>query len=224
MFQAAGYFEQAGFSKEDQLRAGFYKANALRTAQLERIGDHDDYLRSLAMTLSIAPFDDAGRKRIVQLISKSNQFNLTTRRYSEVEITAMQSTPEFFTIQARLEDIFGDNGMISAVICRQTGESWEVDTWIMSCRVLGRRVEETILQYLVAQARLRGITEIIGRYVPTAKNGLVRDHFSRLGFTAMNTQDGETNWQLAIASYCEKNLPLRLDLQPERKFASAGGS
>jgi FkbH-like protein len=224
VFQAAGYFEQAGFSKEDQLRAGFYKANALRAAQLERIGDHDDYLRSLGMTLSIAGFDSAGRKRIAQLISKSNQFNLTTRRYSEAEIAAMQSNPDIFTLQARLEDIFGDNGMISAVICRQTGPRWEVDTWIMSCRVLGRRVEETILQHLVEQARLRGVTEIIGRYIPTAKNGLVRDHFNRLGFAEAGSQDEETTWRLVVNDYSERALPLKVDLQRERKLASADGS
>jgi FkbH-like protein len=212
VFQAAGYFEQSGFSKEDQQRAGFYKANALRAAQLERIGDHDEYLRSLGMTLSIAAFDSAGRKRIAQLISKSNQFNLTTRRYSETEIEAMKSNSEVLTLQARLEDIFGDNGMISAVICRQSGRIWEVDTWIMSCRVLGRRVEETILQYLVEQARVRGITEIIGRYIPTAKNGLVRDHFEKLGFAQTGSQNGETTWQLAIASYGEKSLPLKVAL------------
>jgi FkbH-like protein len=224
VFQAAGYFEQAGFSKEDQLRAGFYKANVLRAAQLERIGDHDDYLRSLGMTLSVAPFDSAGRKRIAQLIAKSNQFNLTTRRYSEAEVAAMQSNPDIFTLQARLEDIFGDNGMISAVICRQTGQRWEVDTWIMSCRVLGRRVEETILQYLVEQARARGITEIIGRYIPTAKNGLVRHHFSRLGFAQAGAQAGETTWQLVVGDYCERALPLKVDRQRERKLASADGS
>jgi FkbH-like protein len=176
------------------------------------------------MTLSIAAFDSAGRKRIAQLVSKSNQFNLTTRRYSEAEIAGMQSDPEVFALQARLEDIFGDNGMISAVICRQAGQSWEVDTWIMSCRVLGRRVEETILQYLVEQARLRGITEIIGRYIPTAKNGLVRDHFSRLGFVQTGTQDGETTWQLVVGNYREKALPLKLDTPRERKLASADGS
>jgi FkbH-like protein len=224
VLQAAGYFEQAGFSREDQLRAGFYKANALRAAQLERIGDHDDYLRSLGMTLSIAPFDSAGRKRIAQLISKSNQFNLTTRRYSEAEIAALQERSDIFAIQARLEDIFGDNGMISAVICRQTDRCWEVDTWIMSCRVLGRRVEEAILQYLVEQARLNGITEIIGRYIPTAKNGLVRDHFSKLGFAPTGAQDGETTWRLDVNSYDGKTLPLKLDPQRERKLASAGGS
>jgi FkbH-like protein len=224
VFQAAGYFEQASFSKEDRLRAGFYKANALRAAQMERIGDHDDYLRSLAMTLSIAPFDSTGRKRIVQLIAKSNQFNLTTRRYSEAEIAAMQSNPAVFAIEARLQDIFGDNGMISVVICRQTGPSWEIDTWIMSCRVLGRRVEESLLQYLVEQARFRGITEIIGRYIPTAKNGLVRDHFSRLDFIQTGSQNGETTWRLAVSSYGERKLPLRIEAPRGWKLASAGGS
>ncbi len=224
VLQAAGYFEQAGFSKEDQLRAGFYKANALRAAQMERIGDHNDYLLSLGMTLSIAPFDSAGRKRISQLISKSNQFNLTTRRYSEAEIAAMQSNADVFAIQARLEDIFGDNGMISAVICRQAGASWEIDTWIMSCRVLGRRVEEALLQYLVQQARLRGISEIIGRYIPTARNGLVRDHYAGLGFIQTGSQNGETIWQLAVSGYGEKNLPLKVDSQREWKLASSGRS
>lgn len=224
VLQAAGYFEQAGFSKEDQLRARFYKANAMRAAQMERIGDHNDYLLSLGMTLSIAPFDSAGRKRIAQLISKSNQFNLTTRRYSEIEIAAMQSNSDVFAIQARLEDIFGDNGMISAVICRQLEQSWEVDTWIMSCRVLSRRVEEALLQYLVQQARLRGITEMVGRYIPTAKNGLVRDHFSRLGFVQTGSENGETTWLLTVTSYRKKHLPLRMDLQREPKVATTGGS
>jgi FkbH-like protein len=224
VLQAAGYFEQAGFSNEDRLRAGFYKANALRAAQMDRIGDHNEYLLSLGMTLSIAPFDSAGRKRISQLISKSNQFNLTTRRYSEAEIAAMQSNADVFAMQARLEDIFGDNGMISTVICRQTGQSWEVDTWIMSCRVLGRRVEEALLQYLVQQARLRGISEIIGRYIPTARNALVRDHYAGLGFTQTGSQNGETVWQLAVGGYCEKNLPLKVDSQREWKLASSGRS
>jgi FkbH-like protein len=224
VLQAAGYFEQAGFSKEDQLRAGFYKANALRAAQMERIGDHNDYLLSLGMTLSIGPFDSAGRKRISQLISKSNQFNLTTRRYSEAEIAAMQSNADVFAIQARLEDIFGDNGMISAVICRQAGPSWEVDTWIMSCRVLGRRVEEALLQYLVQQARLRGIAEIIGRYIATARNGLVRDHYRGLGFIQTGSQNGETIWRLAVSGYGEKNLPMKVDSQREWKLASSGRS
>jgi FkbH-like protein len=222
VFQAAGYFEQAVFSREDALRAGFYKANARRAAQLERIGNHDDYLRSLDMTLQVAPFDATGRKRIAQLISKSNQFNLTTRRYSDAEVAAVQSNPDAVTLQARLEDIFGDNGMISAVICLRQERRWEIDTWIMSCRVLGRRVEETILQTLVQQARAAGITDLIGRYIPTAKNGLVRDHFSKLGFTQIDAQpSGETTWQLAVADYADKDLPMKVDAPPSAGSASA---
>jgi FkbH-like protein len=222
VFQAAGYFEQAAFSGEDALRAGFYKANARRAAQLERIGNHDDYLRSLGMTLSIAPFDAPGRKRIAQLISKSNQFNLTTRRYSETEVAAVQANPDAVTVQARLVDIFGDNGMISAVICLQKDRRWEIDTWIMSCRVLGRRVEETILQYLVQQARAAGITELVGRYIPTARNGLVKDHFSKLGFTRIAAQpDGETTWQLSVSDYADKELPMQVDAAPVPGSASA---
>ena len=137
----------------------------------------------------------------------------------------MQSNSDVFAIQARLEDIFGDNGMISAVICRQSGPCWEVDTWIMSCRVLGRRVEETLLQYIVGQARLRGITEINGRYIPTAKNGLVRDHFSRLGFAQTGSQNsGETTWQLAVGNYREKELPMKVNVQREGKLSPAGSS
>jgi FkbH-like protein len=215
VFQAAGYFEQASFSREDQLRAGFYKANAQRAAQLERIGNHDDYLRSLDMTLSIAPFDQPGRKRIAQLIAKSNQFNLTTRRYSEAEVAALQADPAAVTVQARLADMFGDNGMISTVICRQDGRNFQIDSWIMSCRVLGRRVEEAILQHLVHQARARGAAELIGHYIPTARNGLVKDHFKKLGFFETGAgPDGETLWRLAVGDYSDKELPMKIEAAP----------
>lgn len=222
VFQAAGYFEQTSFSREDQLRAGMYKANAKRAAQLERIGNHDDYLRSLDMTLSIASFDQVGRKRIAQLISKSNQFNLTTRRYSEAEVAALQTNPDAVTVQARLADMFGDNGMISAVICLKNGRQWEVDTWIMSCRVLGRRVEEAILQHLVREARAAGASELIGRYIPTARNGLVRDHFAKLGFAkAGDAPDGETTWRLAVGEYSDKELPMKIEASASAGSASA---
>ncbi|MGQ0686668.1 HAD-IIIC family phosphatase [Bradyrhizobium sp.] len=222
VFQAAGYFEQTGFSREDRLRGAMYKANAQRAAQLERIGNHDDYLRSLDMTLSIAPFDQPGRKRIAQLISKSNQFNLTTRRYSEAEVAALQANPEAVTVQARLSDMFGDNGMISAVICLKNGRQWEVDTWIMSCRVLGRRVEEAILQHLVQAARAAGASELIGRYIPTARNGLVKDHFEKLGFARLGAEpNDETVWRLDVGQYSEKELPMKIEASAPTGSASA---
>jgi FkbH-like protein len=222
VFQAAGYFEQTNFSREDRQRAGMYKANAQRAAQLERIGNHDDYLRSLDMTLAIAPFDQPGRKRIAQLISKSNQFNLTTRRYSEPEVAALQANSDAVTVQARLTDMFGDNGMISAVICHKNGKQWEVDTWIMSCRVLGRRVEEAILQHLVRAARAAGASELIGRYIPTARNGLVRDHFEKLGFARLGEEaNGETTWRLSVGEYSDKELPMKIEAVASTGSASA---
>lgn len=222
VFQAAGYFEQASFSREDQLRAGFYKANARRAAQLERIGNHDDYLRSLGMTLQVAPFDQVGRKRISQLIAKSNQYNLTTRRYSETEIAALEANPDAIAVQARLADMFGDNGMISVVIATQNGRQWEIDSWIMSCRVLGRRVEEALLQHLVQAARARGAIALIGRYIPTARNALVKDHFEKLGFTRTCAQpSGETIWRLVVSEYRDKDLPMKIETVGAKGSASA---
>jgi predicted enzyme involved in methoxymalonyl-ACP biosynthesis len=112
--------------------------------------------------------------------------------------------------------------MISAVICLRQERRWDIDSWIMSCRVLGRRVEETILQYLVQRARAAGITELIGHYIPTAKNGLVRDHFSKLGFVRIDAQPGgETTWQLVVADYADKELPMKVDAPTPPGSASA---
>ena len=148
---AAGYFEAIAFAGEDLKRAGFYQDNARRATLQEQSGGVDAYLASLDMTITFQPFDATGRARIVQLINKSNQYNLTTRRYAEPEVIEVENSPDIFTLQVRLSDIFGDNGMISVVICRpaspDTGQpaAWEIDTWLMSCRVLGRRVEHMVL-------------------------------------------------------------------------------
>jgi len=116
------------------------------------------------------------------------------------------------TVQARLADMFGDNGMISTVICRLKDRSLEIDSWIMSCRVLGRRVEEAILQLLVQEAKSRTAIDLIGRYIPTARNGLVKDHFEKLGFSKVNTDgDGATTWRLVVGDYHDKDLPMKVE-------------
>ena len=126
------------------------------------------------------------------------------------------------TVQARLADMFGDNGMICAVICLKNGKRWEIDSWIMSCRVLGRRVEEAILQHLVRTARAAGASELIGRYIPTARNGLVRDHFAKLGFISIGAEPGgETTWQLAVGDYADKELPMKVEVSSQPGSASA---
>ncbi|HEX3500185.1 MAG TPA: HAD-IIIC family phosphatase [Stellaceae bacterium] len=190
---SAGYFEAVTFSEEDRARADFYQDNAKRVALQAQAGDVDAYLASLKMEIVFAPFDAMGRPRIAQLINKSNQFNLTTRRYGEAEIAQLERDPAVFTLQIRLIDTFGDNGMISAIICRpRDAVTWEIDTWLMSCRVLGRRVENMVLREIVANARSRGVERLIGVYRPTERNGMVRDHYQRLGFARIGaTETGD---------------------------------
>lgn len=197
---AAGYFEAVAFSEEDRKRADFYAGNARRAALQSQVGDVSAYLASLQMKITFSPFDATGRSRIAQLINKSNQFNLTTRRYTETEVAAFESEPAFFTLQVRLADIFGDNGMIGVIICREVEEpaEWEIDTWLMSCRVLGRNVEQMVLREILEHARMRGIRSLVGKYIPTEKNALVKDHYRNLGFELVTEEDsGKTIWRMS---------------------------
>jgi FkbH-like protein len=193
---AAGYFEAITFSDEDRRRADSYQANAARATLRERVTNLEDFLRSLEMLITFGPFDAIGRSRIAQLINKSNQFNLTTRRYDDPQVTAFINDPRCFTLQVRLRDRFTDYGMIGVVICREASPSqWEIDTWLMSCRVLGRRVENAVLREVLHRARLRGISTVVGRYIPTSRNAMVSEHFATLGFTYVETgPDGATKW------------------------------
>ena len=185
---AAGYFELATFSQEDLSRASYYDGNARRAALQKQVGDLNQYLASLNMEITFQPFNETGRARIAQLINKSNQFNLTTRRYTEAEVAEMESDPNCFSLQVRLTDTFGDNGMISVVICRTTPEgNWDIDTWLMSCRVLGRGVETMVLREMLEHASERGVAKLIGTYRPTDRNKLVEQHYSKLGFTGDRT-------------------------------------
>jgi FkbH-like protein len=207
---AAGYFESVVFSDEDLKRASYYQDNARRVTLQKTAGDVDAYLASLNMEITFQPFDQTGRARITQLINKSNQYNLTTRRYTETEVAAMESDPECLTMQVRLADAFGDNGMISVVICRRRPhETWEIDTWLMSCRVLGRRVENMVLQELLEHARRQGIRRLIGSYRPTERNKLVEHHYSKLGFTEIaRHEDGTTVWELDAGTAIVEPAPM----------------
>jgi FkbH-like protein len=208
---AAGYFEAITYSPEDQKRADFYQDNARRVALQRATGDLDAYLATLDMTITFQPFDEVGRARIAQLISKSNQFNLTTRRYSEAQVGEIEADPSCLTLQVRLADTFGDNGMISVIIGREDSGAMQIDTWLMSCRVLGRRVEQAVLQELMIHARSRGIGRLIGTYRPTERNRLVEDHYSKLGFTECERMvDGSTVWSLDVADWTGVILPMKV--------------
>ena len=209
---AAGYFEAVTFAAEDLKRAGFYQDNARRASLQKQVGGVDAYLASLDMTITFQPFDATGRARIVQLINKSNQYNLTTRRYTDPEIAALEQDPDVFTLQVRLADTFGDNGMISVVICRPAEDGvWEIDTWLMSCRVLGRRVEHMVLRQVLEHARAAGVRTLRGSYRPTERNRLVIDHYARLGFTQTGEQpSGATEWELAVADAEPESAPMQV--------------
>jgi FkbH-like protein len=199
---AAGYFESIAFSDEDRKRSDMYQDNARRVELKKQAGDLDAYLASLEMEIEFSSFDPIGRARITQLINKSNQFNLTTRRYTDAEVAAAEHDPDVFTLQVRLKDIFGDNGMISVIICRLEAPGvWAIDTWLMSCRVLGRKVEEMALREILIHAREANVETLIGTYRPSDRNALVREHYQKLGFAKVEERaDGATVWTTPTAS------------------------
>lgn len=204
---AAGWFEAVAFSDEDRRRADAYQANASRRALQVRAGDLTTFLASLDMRLSARPFDAAGRARIAQLVNRSNQWNLTTRRYTEADVARLEADPTRYTLQLSLADCFGDNGMISVLVCRRDGATWEIETWLMSCRVLNRRVEEAALEKLVTAALAEGAERIVGAYVPSDRNTLVRDHYARLGFRPLPSEGDTTRWELKLAEVRLPTLP-----------------
>jgi FkbH-like protein len=200
----AGYFESVSFTDEDVARARQYQDNGRRAQALESATDMDSFLRSLSMILTIGQVDAQSLPRVTQLINKTNQFNVTTRRYSEPELQAFVEQPASIALHFRLADRFGDNGLIAVVLARaESSQRHVVDTLLMSCRVLGRGVELAMMNALVARARQCGARQLVGKYLRTARNGMVADLYHRLGFTPVpqDDEDGATGWSLQLDRY-----------------------
>ena len=151
--------------------------------------------------------------RISQLTNKSNQFNLTTRRYTQAEIESIASDSDYITLYGKLVDRFGDNGVVSVVIGHKDGEDCHIDLWIMSCRVLKRDMEYAMMDTLVHRCREQGIKRIYGYYYPTAKNGMVREFYSLQGFEKLTEdEEGNTKWCYEITSdYKDKNNVIKVE-------------
>jgi len=201
------YFEALAISSEDLARHGTYRANAQRESLKAEAGDMESFLRRLDMRMYHGAFDDATHDRVVQLLNKTNQFNLTTRRHGSAEVAAFRADPSVWTQYFRLVDCFGDNGIVGLVIARPAEDAriWEIDSLLMSCRVLGRQAEEFMIATLLKAAESRGIERVRGRYIQTAKNGMVAQLFSRLGFKEeKRTQEGEATY---IWDLREKKFP-----------------
>ena len=209
---AGGYFESIVFSDEDTKRVDSYTANFKRSSLLGESADLKSYLKTLKMKADIKSFQEKDLDRIIQLILRSNQFNLTTKRYKIDEIKKFIDDEKYITFQVRLEDIFGDNGLISIIICKEDNNSWEIDTWIMSCRVLGRKVEEFVLSQIQNLAIKNGISELRGIYIKTPKNGLVKDHYKKLGFSLIKSKSNSDHsyWKFKIKERIENNQFINL--------------
>jgi FkbH-like protein len=190
----AGYFEGLSVTDEDRERTAQYQENKARDALKASATDLPSYLRGLEMQLIWKRFDRVGLQRIVQLINKSNQFNLTTRRYTDEDVLAVMADPNAFGLQLRLLDRFGDNGVIAIIVGRlRENQDLYIDTWLMSCRVLGRQVEPTTLNLIAQEALKLGARRLVGEYIPTKKNGMVKDHYAKLGFTVMDRGEAGGN-------------------------------
>jgi len=206
----SGFFEVVEVTEADRERTAQYQAKARMASDCASATDLTSYLASLEMTLRHGRFDDGGIQRIAQLMNKTNQFNLRTRRYTEPEVAALLDDPDAVTLQLRLIDRFGDNGIISAIVGRfeQTSEALTIETWLMSCRVLGRQVEEAALNLLVEAARRRGAKSLIGEYIASNRNAMVADHYGKLGFTLIDQSDAASRWRLNIDTYARLAPPI----------------
>ena len=203
----SGFFEVTNLSADDAKRNEMYKENAKRAQLQASFDNYGDYLVSLEMKGTIKGFEPIYMERIAQLSNKSNQFNLTTRRYTRAEIEEIAGSDEYIDIYGKLEDKFGDNGVVSVVIGHKNGDVLDMDLWIMSCRVLKRDMEYAMMDELVRKARAAGIKIIRGYYYPTAKNKMVKDFYALMGFTLVKEDDeGNRTWEFAVEdSYVNKN-------------------
>ena len=203
----AGYFEAISLTAEDQQRAAHYSQNAERESLRGSAQSIEEFLRGLEMFVQYEPFASVDFPRVTQLINKTNQFNPTTRRYSTERIVNHLSKAGAISLQFRLRDRFGDNGLVSAMIMLPVEGAVgcvEIDTWVMSCRVFGRQLEYEAMNIAVETARRSGIQEIIATYVPTPKNTVIRDLYAKLGFRASNVAnqiEGTSRWSLPLSEY-----------------------
>lgn len=208
--EGAGYFEPAAISADDLKRSATYQENKARKELLSSAEDYDTYLASLAMHAEIDSFVPVYYDRIAQLTNKSNQFNLTTIRYTRADIERMATDDKYITLYGRLEDKFGDNGLVSVVIGQKIGDSVEILLWLMSCRVLKRGMENAMLDALVERAKAVGARRLLGKFIPTKKNKMVAELFDSFGFTRLSEdENGVRDYVLVLGSYSRQGRFIR---------------
>ena len=207
-----GYFEVTSFSEDDLRRVEMYRQNAERAKAQSTFADYGEYLDSLEMKAEIVDFSPMTIARITQLTNKSNQFNLTTRRYTPAEMEQTYQSPDYIRLCGRLEDRFGDNGIVSVVIGEKQGSVLDIQLWLMSCRVLKREMEYAMLDVLAEKAREQGLSTLQGHYYPTAKNAMVKELYRDFGFEKVSgDEQGNTLWQLDLSGYQNKTSHIKIN-------------
>ncbi|MEY3051131.1 MAG: hypothetical protein RLY31_916 [Bacteroidota bacterium] len=203
--QQLNLFETASHSAGDAERTRQYQVEAQRREFSRSFDSEEAFLESLGMISEVKPFDTFRTPRVAQLTMRSNQFNLRTIRYTEADIQRLSASPDHLTFSFSLSDRFGDHGLISVVILEKVGlDGLFIDTWIMSCRVLKRGMEQFVLNHLLDAAEALGIRTLVGEYLPTPKNGLVKDHYAQLGFSPV---DGK--WVLDVREAGRRPVNIR---------------
>jgi len=193
------YFETISFTKEDQGRTEMYRQEAQRRTVEDSFTDISQYLKSLEMCSLVSEFDPLHLGRIVQLINKSNQFHLTTTRYPQEQVKLMMKDDNTFCRYFKLRDRFGDYGLISVVILKKRNkDELFVDTWLMSCRVLSRGMEDFVSNEIISIAKQQNVQKIVGSYIKTKKNKLVADHYKNLNYNMIEQTGDESTWELIL--------------------------
>lgn len=209
-----GFFETTYLSEDDIKRNKMYQDNARRATFQASFSDYESYLESLKMKATIKPFEAIYLERIVQLINKSNQFNLTTKRYSQREIKEILDNDDYITIYGKLEDKFGDNGVVSVCIGHKKGKLCNIDLWVMSCRVLKRNMEYAMMDMLVDKCKKAGVKKIVGYYYSTEKNSMVKEFYGTMGFNKIDDSEEGSCWEFIVDnSYIRKNKHIQLEAE-----------
>jgi FkbH-like protein len=198
MLRDCPLFERLVLSEEDKKRGVFYAAQRERLQLETSCTSKEDFLRSLQQEVEITRVHSGTLARVAQLTQKTNQFNVTTRRYKEQEIEEMAARPNRCVVSVRVQDRYGDNGLVGVAITRDEGETREIDTLLLSCRVIGRTVETAIVSYLAQDARRRGLTRMQGWFLPTKKNAPASEFFSQHGFSLEKTEPQGALWSLDL--------------------------
>lgn len=198
--RTAPIFERLALSEEDRERGRYYAEQRQRLELEQSATSLEDFYRSLQQEVEMAPVTPASLVRVAQLTQKTNQFNTTTRRYSEQQITAMAASADWHVYAVRVKDRFGDNGLVGVVITHDAADSCEIDTFLLSCRVIGRTVETAILSFVAEQARTRGMQSLHGWFLPTKKNAPARDCYASHNFQVLEERDNGCLWSLDLHS------------------------